>query len=84
MPRPIIISMFLAVAMIAGTLLTAPVHTGSPEAFYGQYQGTGTSRDPNVTFFELTQRDLGVRIGPDGAGFSSNGQRSSATPSITT
>jgi hypothetical protein len=55
--------------MIAGSLFVAPAHAGSPEAFYGHYEGSGTSRDPNVTFFELTQRDLDVRIGPDGAGF---------------
>ncbi len=66
---PILISTIAAIAFVAGIFVVMPAQAAGPDAFYGHYKGTGTSRDPNVTFFELTERDLDVVIGADGAGF---------------
>jgi len=42
----------------------------TPDAFYGRFQGTGFTHDPNAALFGLGARDLDVEIGPaDGGGF---------------
>ena len=42
----------------------------TPDAFYGHYQGTGITHDPNAALFGLGARDLDVEIGPaEGGGF---------------
>ena len=58
----------LVVAMALG-IGVAQADDLSPEAFYGHYKGSGGSRDPSVAYFELSQRDLDVQIGPADNGF---------------
>jgi hypothetical protein len=42
----------------------------TPDAFYGRYQGSGFTHDPNAALFGLGARDLDVEIGPaEGGGF---------------
>jgi hypothetical protein len=58
----------LAVVLTLGVGL-AQAEDLSPEAFYGHYKGSGSSRDPNISYYELTLRDLDVQIGPEENGF---------------
>jgi hypothetical protein len=41
----------------------------TPDAFYGRYQGSGYTHDPNAALFGLGSRDLDVEIGPAEGGF---------------
>ena len=41
----------------------------TPDAFYGRYQGTGFTHDPNAALFGIGARDLDVEIGPAEGGF---------------
>ena len=41
----------------------------NPEAFFGRYQGTGITHDPNAILFGFDNRDLDVEIGPAEGGF---------------
>jgi hypothetical protein len=59
----------LAVALALGVGLAQAADDLSPEDFFGHYKGSGASRGPNVTYYELTLRDLDVQIGPEDNGF---------------
>ncbi|MCG8361613.1 MAG: hypothetical protein MI920_39150 [Kiloniellales bacterium] len=40
------------------------------EAFYGQWKGSGISKNPNSVYFGITERDFDVMIQAKGGGFS--------------
>jgi hypothetical protein len=63
---------FFAFLLFSGTALTA--HVGyaedlSPQAFFGNYKGSGSSHGPALSHFGFGDRDLDVVIGPEGDGF---------------
>ena len=38
-------------------------------AFFGHFEGSGIAEDADSLYFDVTVRDLDVRIGPEGGGF---------------
>ena len=59
----------LVAALGLGSVAKAD-QASTPDAFYGRFQGTGFTHDPNAALFGLGARDLDVEIGPaDGGGF---------------
>ena len=59
----------LVAALGLGSVAKAD-QASTPDAFYGRYQGSGFTHDPNAALFGLGARDLDVEIGPaEGGGF---------------
>jgi hypothetical protein len=57
------------VAMLGLTSIATADSAVGPEAFYGRYQGTGITQDPNALLYGFEDRDLDVEIGPADHGF---------------
>jgi len=62
--------MIVLVAALGLSSVAKADQASTPDAFYGRFQGTGFTHDPNAALFGLGARDLDVEIGPaDGGGF---------------
>ena len=61
--------MVVLVASLGLTSIARADDATGPEAFYGRYQGTGVTQDPNATFYGFESRDLDVEIGAEEGGF---------------
>jgi len=63
--------MILLVATLGlGSVAKADDQASTPDTFYGRFQGSGFTHDPNAALFGLGARDLDVEIGPaEGGGF---------------
>lgn len=69
---PLVRHLLCLVALVAALGLASVARAGEatgPEAFYGRYQGTGITQDPNAMAFGFDNRDLDVEIGPAEGGF---------------
>jgi hypothetical protein len=58
----------LVAALGLGSVAKAD-QASTPDAFYGRFQGTGFTHDPNAALFGLGARDLDVEIGAAEGGF---------------
>jgi hypothetical protein len=58
----------LVAALGLGSVARAD-QASTPDAFYGRYQGSGFTHDPNAALFGIGARDLDVEIGPAEGGF---------------
>lgn len=64
-----VLAILLVAVGIASSAYIARAEDATPEAFFGKYQGSGITRDPNAMSLGLMDRDMDVEIGPEGAGF---------------
>ena len=59
----------LLIVLWLGATAAAAASDLSPSAFYGNYLGSGVAESGDSIYFNITVRDLGVTIEPDGRGF---------------